>query len=548
MNGPRSSRPAAPAADRHEACVPEIEQLDLVIVGAGLSGIGAAAHLQRRCPRQRFAILEARQAIGGTWDLFRYPGVRSDSDMYTLGYEFKPWRGTRAIVDGATIRGYIAEAAAERGIDRHIRFGHRVVAADWSSSHSCWTLEVEVQQAGAVQRRRIGCRMLVCCSGYYSYAQGHRPAFPGEQAYGGIFVHPQFWPPQLDHAGKRVLVIGSGATAMTLVPEMARTAAHVTMLQRSPTYVVALPAHDPVAHALRWLPGRWAAPLVRAKNVLLAMAFHTLARRRPRQVKERLVALARRALGPAGDAAVHFTPSYKPWDQRVCVLPDGDLFRAIRKGRASVLTDEIETFTAGGVRLKSGQEIAADIVVTATGLQLNALGDIRISVDGAPVAAAQTMAYKGVMLSGVPNLVFVFGYTNASWTLKADLASRWLCRLLRHMERHGQAVAVAPRDPRVGAAPFMDLDSGYVQRAAQHLPVQGTAAPWRVHQNYLADLWTLRLGAIDDGTLLLRAAASAPPPARAAAPAQGGAQEEEDRPRPDHAEPDRRGPDERVHQ
>ena len=479
-----------------------LEHYDVVIVGAGLSGIGAAAHLQMRCPDKDYVVLEGRPSPGGTWDLFRYPGVRSDSDMYTLGYEFKPWTGAKAIADGETIRGYIAEAAAERGIDHHIRCGHRVLAASWSSAEARWTLEVEVRQAGATRHQRISCRLLMGCGGYYRYEKGHRPVFPGEADFRGRFVHPQFWPADLDHAGKRVLVIGSGATAVTLVPAMAATAAHVTMLQRSPTYVVALPSRDVIADALRrWLPRRWAYALVRAKNVLLSTLLYRLARRWPEQTKQRLVAMARRQLGPAADAAVHFTPTYGPWDQRLCVVPDADLFEAIAQGRASVLTDHIETFTARGVRLQSGRELEADIVVTATGLELDTTGRMVMSVDGVRVDPSQAMVYKGVMLSDVPNHVFTFGYTNASWTLKADLTARWLCRLLRHMDRHGHAVVVARRDPSVASAPLLDFTSGYVQRAAALLPRQGTTAPWRVRQNYLADLRTLRFGRIDDGTL-----------------------------------------------
>jgi cation diffusion facilitator CzcD-associated flavoprotein CzcO len=479
-----------------------VEHFDVVIVGAGLSGIGAAAHLQMRCREQDYAILEARPALGGTWDLFRYPGVRSDSDMYTLGYEFKPWTGAKAITDGEAIRGYIAETAAERGIDHHIRCGHRVLAAAWSSAEARWTLEVEVQHDGATRRQSMSCRMLMGCGGYYRYDRGHRPTFPGEEQFCGRIVHPQFWPADLDHAGKQVLVIGSGATAVTLVPAMAGTAAHVTMLQRSPTYVVALPSRDLIADVLRrWLPPRWAYALVRAKNVLLSTLLYRLARWRPQQTKQRLVAMARRQLGAAADAAVHFTPTYDPWDQRLCVVPDADLFKAIAQGRASVLTDHIETFTARGVRLRSGRELEADIVVTATGLELDTTGRMAMSVDGVRVEPAQAMVYKGVMLSDVPNYVFTFGYTNASWTLKADLSARWLCRLLRHMDRHGHAMAVARRDPTVGSAPLLDFTSGYVQRAAALLPRQGTAGPWRVRQSYFADRRTLRFGRIDDGTL-----------------------------------------------
>ncbi len=479
-----------------------IETHDVVIVGAGLSGIGAAVHLQRRCPAHSYALLEARTSIGGTWDLFRYPGVRSDSDMFTLGYGFKPWQGTRSMADGAAIKAYIEETAAEHGITPQIRFGHRVQGAQWSSADALWTLDVEVQREGeAPSRQRIRCRMLLGCVGYYRYDQGHRPPLPGQAQYRGRWVHPQHWPEGLDVAGRQVLVIGSGATAMTLVPALAERAAHVTMLQRSPTYVVALPARDRLARALHWLPSNAAARIVKLKNVLLAATFFQLARRWPEKVKARVVGQAARLLGPARDQIVHFTPTYKPWDQRVCFVPDADLFRAIRKGRASVVTDHIDTFTEQGVRLRSGREIGADIVVTATGLELQALGGIQVTVDGQARDLSQTMAYKGVMLSDLPNLVFTFGYTNASWTLKADLTARWTCRLLQHMARHGHRVAVPRRDPAVAGRPFLDLSAGYVQRSAHRLPQQGSQAPWTVSQNYLKDLFTLGLAPIDDGTL-----------------------------------------------
>jgi len=491
---------AAAARFLHDASSEREERLDVAIIGAGLSGIGAAAHLQDRCPDKRYAILEAREAVGGTWDLFRYPGIRSDSDMYTLGYSFKPWADPKAIADGPSIRAYVSETARERGIDRHIRFAHRVVSADWSSADACWHLVAE--RGDSREPVRLRANFLLVCSGYYSYAQGHRPSFPDEAQYRGTLVHPQFWPGSLDHAGKRVLVIGSGATAVTLVPEMAKTAAHVTMLQRSPSYVVALPSRDVIADALRRvMPAMWAYRIVRAKNVLLAMLFFKLSRRWPQQVKERLLREVKRQVGPGQDVDIHFSPRYKPWDQRVCIVPDGDLFKAIREGRASVVTDQIERFTETGVRLASGQSIDADIVVTATGLQMNLLGDVAFSVDGVSCDFAQAMAYKGMMFSGVPNLVYTFGYTNASWTLKADLTARYVCRLFAHMDRHGYASATPRRDPAVQEAPFLDFSSGYVQRAIGMLPKQGATRPWRVYQNYVLDFFTLRYGAVADGTL-----------------------------------------------
>ncbi len=475
------------------------EELDVVIVGAGLSGIGAAVHLQRECPGKSFTLLESRATLGGTWDLFRYPGVRSDSDMYTLGYEFKPWNEAQAIADGPSILRYVQEAAAEHGIGPRIRYRHRVLAADWSAADARWTLTVARAGAEALTLRA---RFLLFCSGYYSYAQGWRPPFPGEERFAGALVHPQFWPPGLDHAGKRVVVIGSGATAVTLVPEMAKTAAHVAMLQRSPSYVVARPARDAVAEALkRWLPARLAYALVRAKNVLLNMYFYRLFRRYPVQSKARLIAMVRDALGPQFDVERHFTPHYKPWDQRLCLVPDGDLFASLRSGRASVVTDQIETFTEHGIRLQSGQELPADIVVTATGLQMNVLGDVKISLDGQSVDLAKGLVYKGLMQSGLPNLANTLGYTNASWTLKADLTARYVCRLLRYMDRHGYTVCTPMHDASVVPEPVLTFTSGYVQRALPLLPQQGDRKPWRLDQNYLLDLLTLRFGRIDDGVM-----------------------------------------------
>ena len=476
------------------------EWLDVLIVGAGLSGVGAAVHLQRHCPGKSFALLEARQALGGTWDLFRYPGVRSDSDMHTLGYAFKPWRAGRAIADGPAIRGYIAETAAEQGITPFVRLGHRVLAADWSAARACWT--VTVQRDGEPAPFTLQARHIHFCSGYYRYDQGHRPSWPDEARFRGTLVHPQFWPADLDHAGRRVVVIGSGATAVTLVPELAKTAAHVTMLQRSPSYVFARPAVDAVAASLqRWLPAGLAYRLVRVKNVALQLYFYRLARQYPQQAKARLVGLVRAQLPPGCDVERHFTPHYAPWDQRVCLVPDGDLFAAIRSGHAEVVTDTIERFTERGIRLASGQELAADIVVTATGLALDVLGGARLSLDGAPVDPARTLVYKGLMNSGVPNLSSTFGYTNASWTLKADLTARYLCRLLDHMDRHGHRVCTPVADPAAGSQPFLDFSSGYVQRALPMLPRQGDRKPWKLYQNYLLDWLMLRLARVDDGVI-----------------------------------------------
>jgi monooxygenase len=473
--------------------------LDVLIVGAGLSGIGAARHLQANCPHKRWAILEARDAIGGTWDLFRYPGVRSDSDMHTLGYIFKPWVEHKAIADGPSILRYIRNAADETGITQHIRFGHAVRSAHWSTPDACWTVEAE-QPSGA--RVQIRARFLYMCSGYYSYAQGHQPAFEGQADFKGALVYPQFWPESLDFAGKRVVVIGSGATAVTIVPEMAKTAAHVTMLQRSPTYVVTRPSEDAIALWLdRKLPGKLAYSLTRWKNVLIGMFFFRLARRRPAAVKQRIIEMAAQQLGPEVDVAKHFTPRYNPWDQRVCLVPDGDLFVQLRAGRASVVTDTIDRFTPNGIRLASGQELPADIIVAATGLTLNVLGDLALTVDGTPFVPGDAMAYKGMMLSDLPNVAMAFGYTNASWTLKADLTAGYVCRLLNYMDSHGYTVACPQRDPAVPAQPFLGFTSGYVQRAIALLPKQGDRKPWQVYQNYLADLFTIRWGRVADGIM-----------------------------------------------
>jgi cyclohexanone monooxygenase len=476
----------------------EGELLDVLIVGAGLSGIGAAWHLQRRCPGKTYAILEARGAIGGTWDLFRYPGVRSDSDMYTLGYGFRPWLEAKAIADGPAIRRYIETTARENGIDRHIRFGHKVVAAIWSSQEACWRVEV---QRGS-EKITLRTRFFYLCSGYYSYDEAHRPHFEGEDAYQGRIVQPQFWPRDLDWTGKRVVVIGSGATAVTLVPAMADAAAHVTMLQRSPTYVVSRPSEYRFATRYRsWLPEKAAYLATRWRVIFESMLLYRVARSKPDLARQKIVAMARHQLGQDYDVETHFTPDYKPWDQRVCVVPDGDMFKTIRKGRASVVTDQIECFTPDGLLLKSGQQLAADVVVMATGLKIRLLGGIAIAVDGLPFRAADSMSYKGMMLSELPNCVMTFGYTNASWTLKADLTAAYVCRLLRYMDRHRVQIAVPRREPGVAPQPFLSFTSGYVRRAQGELPQQGSRRPWQVYQNYLQDMLTIRFGRIADGTL-----------------------------------------------
>ena len=484
-----------------ETLLEQPKYFDVLIIGAGLSGIDAGYHLQTSCPGKRYAILEARDAIGGTWDLFRYPGVRSDSDIYTLGFPFRPWKGERSIVDGASIRDYIRETASHYGIDRHIRFGHKMIHASWSSADARWTVDVEIQGAG--KTTQFTCNFLYMCSGYYDYAGGFSPEFPGLAQFQGRVVHPQKWPEDLDYAGKRVVVIGSGATAVTLVPALAQTAAHVTMLQRSPTYVVSRPAKDPHATWMyRHLPHRLAASLARWKNVLYTIATFTLSRRRPEKVRQMILHGVRQQLGPDYAVDRHFAPRYNPWDQRLCLVPDGDLFTALRSGRAEIVTDEIETFTESGIRLTSGAELPADIIVTATGLVVKLMGGAQVDIDGVPVKASEKILYKGAMLSDVPNLAFAFGYTNASWTLRCDLTARFVCRLLNYMDRKGQPICV-PRlsDSSVVPEPLLSFSSGYVARASGMLPRQGSKTPWRVHQNYILDLAAFVFGSVNDGTM-----------------------------------------------
>jgi monooxygenase len=477
------------------------EHLDVLIVGAGLSGIGAGCHLQRRCPGKSFAILEARERIGGTWDLFRYPGIRSDSDMHTLGYRFRPWTDEKSIADGPSILRYIRKTADDHGVADKVRFGHRVVKATWSTPDSRWMVEAERADTG--ETVRLTCGFLYVCSGYFRYDEGYSPEFPGAERFAGSIVHPQHWPEDLDHSGKRVVVIGSGATAVTLVPSLAERAAQVTMLQRSPSYIVSVPAEDPLANAVRRvLPPRLAYPLVRWKNVGLQMLVFRLSRRRPALVKRLLRRGVERALPSGYDVDTHFKPRYNPWDQRLCLVPDGDLFEAISAGRASVVTDQIETFTEDGIELASGAKLEADVIVTATGLNLLFLGGIELEVDGEPVDAAKAMTYKGMMLSGVPNLAFAVGYTNASWTLKVDLVAEYVCRLVNHLDAGGYDRCLPEiADPSVIEEPLLDFTSGYVLRALDRLPKQGSKVPWRLRMNYALDLAELRFGKIDDGTM-----------------------------------------------
>jgi cation diffusion facilitator CzcD-associated flavoprotein CzcO len=477
------------------------DHVDVLIVGAGLSGIGAACHLQKHCPEKTFALLEAREAMGGTWDLFRYPGIRSDSDMFTLGYSFAPWEEARAIADGPSILRYIRSTAREHAIDEKIRFGHRVLRAEWSTDEARWTVQAERVETG--ETVTVTCGFLYACTGYYRYDEGYTPQFEGIERFGGPIIHPQHWAESLDWAGKRVVVIGSGSTAVTLVPSLAEQAEHVTMLQRSPSYIVALPALDPIAVALRRVfPAKIAYAIVRWKNARLMTLNFKLCRRAPKLMRGLIRSGVARRLPAGYDLDTHFNPRYEPWDQRLCLAPDGDLFDALSNGRASVATDEIETFTESGLKLVSGEEIAADIIVTATGLNLLALGGLQLVIDGVEVELSRTVAYKGAMLCGVPNLAMTFGYTNASWTLKADLVATYVCRLLTYMDEHGYAVcAPQPPDPSLPTEPFLDLNSGYVLRSLDLLPRQGVRTPWRLHQNYFADIPVLKRGSLDDAMM-----------------------------------------------
>ena len=479
------------------------QHVDVLVIGAGISGIGAAYHLQVESPNRTYLVLEGRSDIGGTWDLFRYPGIRSDSDMHTLGFEFKPWNAEKAIADGPSIMAYLRETIAEYGIDRHIRFGHLVRRAEWSSETATWTVEADLAGGGTAT---YTCNFLSMCSGYYSYKEGYTPEFPGRGRFQGRIVHPQAWPDDLDDAGRRVVVIGSGATAMTLVPAMAPTAGHVTMLQRSPTYVAAGPDVDVIANALRKvLPDSVAYDITRRKNTTLQQVFYKRMRRNPDKAKEYLIKRVRKALGPDYDVDTHFTPTYSPWDQRLCLVPNGDLFHAINDGSASVVTDHIDTFTETGILLASGDHLDADIIVTATGLNMVTLGEVDFVVDGAPVDFSETVAYKGFAYSDVPNLASTFGYVNASWTLRADLIAHYVCRLLNHMDETGTQICtprMRPSDASMALRPLLDhLTSGYVRRASDRYPKQGDREPWINPQDYAKDKKMFRKAPVDDGDM-----------------------------------------------
>ncbi len=476
------------------------EVLDVLIVGAGISGIAAAYYLQTRCPDKRFAIVEGRDSIGGTWDLFRYPGVRSDSDMYTLGYRFRPWTGEKAIVGGPEILQYLKDTAREYGIDRRIRFNQRVVKIAWSGSAAAWTVTIAGGADGGLRQMR--CKFLFMCSGYYRYDRGYTPAWAGMERFRGEIVHPQAWRPDLDYAGRRIVLIGSGATAVTMAPALAERAEHVTLLQRSPTYIASVPARDPLAARLRArLPFKLAAWLMRWLQIWRQRYFYHLARSQPQKARDLLLDGVRAALGADYDIERHFSPRYNPWDERLCLVPDNDLFAAIKRGAVTMATDRIDSFVEEGIRLESGELLPADIIVTATGLVMRIMHGVEIIVDGAPVALGDTLSYKGMMYSGIPNLASAFGYTNASWTLKAELICEYVCRLLKHMDRRGYEQCAPRADESIKRQDYVDFTSGYVKRALDSLPKQGDRRPWKVYQNYLKDLLMMRFGGLEDGAL-----------------------------------------------
>ncbi|GAB2774557.1 NAD(P)/FAD-dependent oxidoreductase [Nocardioides salsibiostraticola] len=473
------------------------EHVDVLIIGAGLSGIGAACQLRTSHPNRSIALLETRDTSGGTWDLFKYPGIRSDSDMFTFGYRWRPWASDTALADGELILNYVRTVAKEYGVDRLIRYRHRVTGADWDSATSRWTVRVDIDG----EPTTITCNLLWGASGYYNYDRGHVVEFPGQQDFTGQVIHPQHWPEDLDYTGKKVVVIGSGATAVTLVPSMADKTEHITMLQRTPTYILPMPNRDPLAKLLAPLPQKVVYPIVRWKNVLMMVGSYKFSRRFPDAMKKVVRKAAEASLPDHVSFDEHFQPAYNPWDQRLCVIPNGDLFKALSSGDASIVTDTIETFDETGIRLTSGEHLDADIIVTATGLSMKLFGGIDFSVDGEKVDLSKSMAYKALMLSGMPNFIFTMGYTNASWTLKADLVGEYVARLLTHMDQTGSTAVVPVRDEKVGERPFMDLSSGYIQRAMDDLPKQGDQAPWLLKQNYLTDVRTIRRSDIDDGVL-----------------------------------------------
>ncbi len=475
-----------------------VEHVDVLIIGGGISGIGAACQLTTECPGKSYAVLESRGATGGTWDLFRYPGIRSDSDMFTLGYGFRPWLGDKVLADGPAIRDYVRDTARDYGVTEHIRLNHKVLTADFNTADQRWTVTIERTDTG--EQLQMTCGFLHACTGYYRYDEGFTPEFPGRDRFQGQIIHPQQWPEDLDYTGKRVVVIGSGATAITLVPAMAEKTASITMLQRSPTYILSVPESDGMVRLLRrLLPAKAVHPIIRWRNVGMSMGIFQLSRRRPEFMKGLIRRGVKAQLPEDYPVDENFKPKYDPWDERLCVVPDGDLFKVIRHGKAEIVTDTIDTFTEKGILLDSGKELEADIIITATGLNVLLLGGATGSVDGVPINPPDTVMYKGMMLSGVPNFAMVAGYTNASWTLKADLVSGYVCRLLNYMDEHGLGIAT-PRapGPSVGRVPMIDLASGYVQRALDQMPKQGTEEPWKLRQNYPYDLRLMRRGPVDN--------------------------------------------------
>lgn len=476
------------------------QSVDVLIVGAGVSGIGAAHHLTTRCPDQSYAILEAREAIGGTWDLFKYPGIRSDSDMHTFGYAFKPWEDGQVFADGPNIKRYVTETADEAGITPHIHFKHRVIESNWNSDLARW--EVTAKRTDSGERVHFACRFLMMCSGYYRYDHGHIVKFEGEKDFTGDIVHPQLWPEGYDYTGKKVVIIGSGATAVTLVPAMAETAGHVTMLQRSPTYIAPRPATDPVANVFRKImPRRMAYSATRIKNVLISIIFFELAKRNPQMIRNMVMKHIRAELGEQMDVDKHFTPKYNPWDERFCAAPNGDFFDVLKDGSASVVTDHIERFTETGIQLKSGEHLDADVIIPATGLEMLLAGGMEFNIDGQAVDPRQSISYRGMMLSPIPNMAIAFGYTNASWTLKIDLTCERVCRLIKHMQKHGHDYCVPEPPADIETMPLLNLQSGYIKRAEPYLPRQGTKPPWRTYQNYIKDMMAIRYGKLEDGAL-----------------------------------------------
>lgn len=474
---------------------------DVLIIGAGISGIGAACYLRRELPGKTFQILERRQAVGGTWDLFRYPGIRSDSDMNTFGFGFRPWTETRVLSDGPSIKKYVEETAREYNVMEKIRFGSKVTRSAFSSKDALWTIEGVDEKSG--EKFTYTANFIIACTGYYKYDEGYKPEFPGEKDFKGQIIHPQKWPEDLNYTGKRVVVIGSGATAVTLIPAMADKTAHITMLQRSPTYIVSIPANDFMSETLRrFMPKSWVYQIARARNILMQRVIYALAKARPGAIKRLLLGAAKQRLGDSVDMK-HFTPNYNPWDERLCVVPDGDLFDTIKSGKASIVTDHIEKFTEKGIQLKSGQHLDADIIVSATGLNVQLMGGVEVEVDGKPVPVTERVTYKAVLVEGVPNAAIIFGYTNASWTLKVDIACEYICRLLKHMDKnhHRVVVAQAPGDVKTEDTVMGALSSGYIRRAADKLPRQGTHGVWKVSNDYLSDTAMLRFGGIADDAL-----------------------------------------------